>query len=136
MLRINSSAKLDEKSFVTFTDRDDRDAKQVSLAMTNRRGLKEMGRRSNWIWNRTVKVSEWLQEPEIGLRNAQLIIQLVQFCSNFFLVPRRKGRLQGRARLGKAGKSPTSGDQVAVWLHSQHLFWAVLGQKTKVAQKA
>ena len=69
--------------------------------MTNQRGLKEIGRRSNWIWNRTVKELRWLQEPEIGLRNAQLIIQLVQICQNFSCSFKKRAA----AREGKVGKS-------------------------------
>ena len=85
-----------------------------------------MGRRSNWIWNRTVKESRRLQEPEIGLRNA---LHNSNWCksANTFSCSLAKGRgaglEQGEGKVGKAGKSPTSGDQVAGWLlHSQHLF--------------
>ena len=69
-----------------------------------------MGGRSNWSWNRTVKE---LQEPEIGtLRNAQqLVIASGANLPRLFLLP---GKWQKGNLAGKAGKSPTSGDQVAL----------------------
>ena len=125
------------KSFVTFADRDDRDAKKISLAMTNQRGLKEIGRRSNWIWNRTVKESRWLQEPEIGLRNAQLIIQLVQICQNFSCSSKKRAA----AREGKVGKSwhkPNINWPSGSFGCTLSTFFANFAQqqKTVVAQKA